>query len=258
MKLLGAVSLSYETLLGLSLVLSSIYYVSVLNRQRSLTRQEHAAGCQPVRYDVPGHYIGLKALRARLTARRAGLLPRRLAESMDAAGVHAHTLKQRFLMSTFIMTRDPKNVKTVLSTKASDYELGPIRAVLAAKGLGKNVFTHEGQAWKDSHSLVRPQFHFSQITDTDLFEKHVQESFRWLHTGNDGWSSKVDLNPLFSCLALDATSEFLFGYSIHSQNHVARSVLPKVENLAMPDTDRFGDALDRASDWISTLSPLGR
>ena len=71
-----------------------------------------------------------------------------------------------------------------------------------------------------SRGLLRPQFARDQISDLELEETHVQDLMLHLPTefsANDGWTSRVDLAPLFFRLTLDSATEFLFGESVESQ-----------------------------------------
>ena len=194
-----------------------------------------------------------------LAARRKHDLPGHMIKSMDNVGVNAHTVHERFLISGYLHTRDPENIKMILSTQTSHWQLGPVRGgALSTMFMGMNLVTREGNAWKESRALVRPQFNRSQFSDIEFFEKHVQELFHKISVGKAGWSAELDLQPLFVNLVTDITTEFLLGYSVHSQSPAARHQLPKVENLAVPDPAVFSACLEEASDWITTIAPLGK
>ncbi|KAL8691098.1 MAG: hypothetical protein Q9218_003608 [Villophora microphyllina] len=202
--------------------------------------------------------LGMRSFRANMAARQKGDLPGHLMRAMDAVGPNAHTVEQQFLMNKVITTRDPENIKAVLSTQHSDWNLGPARGSLNMKVMGENILTHEGQAWKESRAMVRPQFYLSQITDTSLFEKHVGALFLVMKADKEGWTPKLEPFPVFHDLTLDVATEFLFHYSVHSQNRAARSELPEVEGRTIPDLDKFGPALDQATDWVGRVSPMGK
>jgi cytochrome P450 len=65
--------------------------------------------------------------------------------------------------------------------------------------------------------MLRPQFTRDQVGDLELEESHVQTMFRHLETDLSGWTSTVDLGPLFFNLTIDSATEFLFGQSVQSQ-----------------------------------------
>lgn len=73
-----------------------------------------------------------------------------------------------------------------------------------------------------SRAALRPQFARGQISDLELEETHVQNLLRCLPVGASGWTSDIDLGPLFFRLTLDSATEFLFGESILSQLAILR------------------------------------
>lgn len=127
-----------------------------------------------------------------------------------------------------------------------------------AKIFGRNLFTHEGMAWKQSRSMIRPQCYLSQIADTDFIEKHVLKLCQKAEIGSDGWSSPLNIGALFHNVTLDVASEFLFGYSIFPQNPAARLELPKVEDMEAPDPNLATVGLRRATEWAFQVAPLGK
>ncbi|KAI9883373.1 MAG: hypothetical protein M1823_004863 [Watsoniomyces obsoletus] len=123
----------------------------------------------------------------------------------------------------FTFTADPENVQTVLALKFKDYVLGDITVKLFTRLLGHGIFTSDGAEWEHFRSQIRPQFSRSQISDLDTLERHVQELFDVIPTTDaSGWTSKVDLGPMFFRLTMDVSTEFLFGVSVHSQRESIR------------------------------------
>ena len=242
----------------LGLVIFLIYYAFSAIQRGIQSRKARRLGCEPVRPLLRNDPFGLKNTMRTRAARRDNRLPRHSVESMDSVGINAHTVRDGFLLTEFLHTRDPENIKTILSTKESHWQLGPVRGgVLSKLMMGMNLFTHEGRAWKASRALVRPQFTRSQFSDIEFFEQHVQELSRKIAVDKHGWSAEVDLQPLLVNLVTDITTEFLLGYSVHSMSPTLRLQLPKVENLPAPDPAIFGACIDEASAWIIALAPLG-
>ena len=103
---------------------------------------------------------------------------------------------------------------------------------------------------KHSRALVRPQFSKEQISDLDLAEKHTQELLDRIVPRVDGWTDDMDLQPLFYNFTLDITTEFLYGYSVHAQNHDAHSALPTVSGMAEPNLLELGANFDQGKRWI--------
>jgi cytochrome P450 len=76
---------------------------------------------------------------------------------------------------------------------------------------GDGIFTQEGDAWKHSRELLRPQFVHKQYDDLELFQEVVDNLISVLPD-----KGVVDLQPLFFRLTLDTTTAFLFGDSVDS------------------------------------------
>lgn len=77
---------------------------------------------------------------------------------------------------------------------------------------GDGIFTQDGEPWKHSRELLRPQFHFKQYSDLEVFREAVGNLID--NIPRDG--GVVDLQPLFFRLTLDVTTAFLFGESVQS------------------------------------------
>ncbi len=123
-----------------------------------------------------------------------------------------------------VFTADPENVQTVLALKFKDYVLGERTVRTFQRLMGHGIFSSDGAEWEHFRAQMRPQFARSQISDLDALERHVQEMFDALPTdAASGWTSDVNLAPMFYRFTLDSATEFLFGVSVHSQ----RESLPK-------------------------------
>ncbi|KAL8893202.1 MAG: hypothetical protein Q9192_005500 [Flavoplaca navasiana] len=88
--------------------------------------------------------------------------------------------------------------------------MGPRRKVMFPL-FGDGIFTQEGDAWKHSRELLRPQFVHKQYEDLELFREVVDDLISLLPS-----KGVIDLQPLFFRLTLDTTTAFLFGDSVHS------------------------------------------
>lgn len=120
---------------------------------------------------------------------------------------------ETFAMSHFgtdlIQTMDPGNIKTVLATKFSDYQLGVARHDSFRDLFGDGIFTLDGAGWEHSRALLRPQFSRKQVADVGMLSVHVSRVLAHLAAVPRG--QPVDLQPLFFALTLDSATEFLFG-----------------------------------------------
>jgi len=68
----------------------------------------------------------------------------------------------------------------------------------------------DGHLWEHSRGLLRPAFSRKEISDLPSLEVHVKNLLAKI----PGDGSTVDLRPLFTRMALDASSEMLFGQSL--------------------------------------------
>lgn len=141
---------------------------------------------------------------------------------------HVNTLTMRNFSRDFIMTIEPENIKTILSTKFGDFGLGNLRRETLEPVFGHGIFVSDGKAWENSRAMIRPNFTRHQVADLSVYENHVNNMLS--HVPTDG--STVDLQELFFRLTMDSATEFLFGTSTNTL----------VEGKEHPDAERFTDA----------------
>ena len=104
---------------------------------------------------------------------------------------------------------------------------------------GDGIFTQEGQAWKASRQILRPQFHHRQYENLAIFDESLQNLVQAISHARKR-SPIVDLQPLFFRFTLDTTTAFLFGES--------------VESLKDPESAgerTFGDAFNTAQEYVA-------
>ncbi|KAK0648079.1 cytochrome P450 alkane hydroxylase [Cercophora newfieldiana] len=121
------------------------------------------------------------------------------------------TLKQIFLLTPAYSTIDPANLEAILSSKFEDWSFG-LRRAITFPMFGDGIFTQEGEAWKHSRFMLRPQLAHRQYEDLQLLHEPVDDLLDSLAQSG----GIVDLQPLFFRLTLDVTTAFLFGESIRS------------------------------------------
>jgi cytochrome P450 len=138
---------------------------------------------------------------------------------------------------------EPENIKTMLATKFSDWELGSRRKAAFIPILGHGIFTTDGTAWEHSRAMLRPNFVRSQVGDLPTFEKHVSHLIDAIP--RDG--STVDLQELFFRLTIDSATEFLFGSS-------TLCLAPGTETHS---TSQFADAFNYCTDAMGRHSRMG-
>jgi cytochrome P450 len=111
---------------------------------------------------------------------------------------------------TVVKTVDPQNVQSILARNFQDYSLAHQRKGFLSI-LGTGIFTTDGQAWKNSRSMLRLNLKGIQ-NRVEMFEPHITNLCDAIPT--DG--STVDLQGLFFDLTLDTATQFLFGESAGS------------------------------------------
>ncbi|KAF2160552.1 hypothetical protein M409DRAFT_28936 [Zasmidium cellare ATCC 36951] len=153
------------------------------------------------------------------------------------------------------MTADPRNVQALLANQFEDFELGPVRRGVFEPLIGHGIFTSDGKDWERSRGLLRPQFARGQVSDLNMVEAHVQNLWRRLDVQADGWTSTVDLAPLFFNLTLDSATEFLFGQSALSQLVPLRKQdKAEAQKSTTLDWSGFGKHFDAANATVTIRS----
>lgn len=112
--------------------------------------------------------------------------------------------------------------------------MGPRQKVMFPL-FGDGIFTQEGDAWKHSRELLRPQFVHRQYDDLELFREVVDNLISVLPE-----KGAIDLQPLFFRLTLDKTTAFLFGNSVDS-----------LRALSTTGASTFASAFNAAQDFVA-------
>jgi cytochrome P450 len=111
-----------------------------------------------------------------------------------------------------VVTKDPENMKAILATQFNDFALGQ-RHQQFHPVLGDGIFTLDGEGWKQSRSMLRPQFAREQVGHVQSLEPHIQFLARHIESQK---GKSFDIQELFFRFTLDASTEFLFGESVGS------------------------------------------
>ncbi|KAI9925143.1 hypothetical protein MW887_006063 [Aspergillus wentii] len=121
------------------------------------------------------------------------------------------------LSNRMILTKDPENIKAILTGQFADYGKGEKFHQDWKDFLGDSIFATDGELWSRSRQLLRPMFARDRIVDTEIFEKHVQHLIPHLAgSGHPGGSRVVDVGPLFFRFTLDAATDYLLGQGTDS------------------------------------------
>ena len=197
-------------------------------------------GCQPVaRSSNKDPFLGLDNIPLIIRALRQHKV---LETSCERFRIYGNTFAGKELLRRLILTVEPQNIKTVLSTNFKGYGIGH-RLKAFKPLLGAGIFDTDGDHWASSRALMRPNFTRDQLADLTSFENLVQDLFSLLP--RDG-ATVVDLQDLFFRYTIDSATEFLFGQSVGS--------LKKTQSELS-----FAQAFNYAQDAIivrATLGPL--
>ncbi|KAF2675440.1 cytochrome P450 [Microthyrium microscopicum] len=229
-----------------------IYAVSLIRsyhaekRFQQFARDNGAEPAKPVEYKLPwaldGMYRVLRAV-SRGEDFFDDIIGKRLEEmntwTYESAGLFG---------SVLVSTAEPRNVQAVFATKFNDYSIGKLRKKQFGVLLGKGIFTVDGPAWSHARALFRPLFARDNINDLVETERASNILIDVIPSGHDGWTSTVDLLPLFYRFTLDTATSFIFGESVNSQLAEASS---ETNNKKRREFAKFSDAFSKAQELIS-------
>lgn len=145
-----------------------------------------------------------------------------------------------------ISTRDPENIKAILATQFLDFTLG-LRHPQFLPLLGSGIFTLDGEGWKHSRALLRPQFSRDQIAHVRALEPHLQLLVNHIKTHQD---KEFDIQELFYRFTLDFSTEFLFGESTSSLADEAIGFVEGFDNF--PEQKGFAEAFNYVQQVLSS------
>lgn len=114
----------------------------------------------------------------------------------------------------YLLTKDPEHIKTILTSKFSDFGKGEVFHRTWSPFLGDSIFTTDGQQWQDSRGLIRPSFIKDKVSDLLIFEKWTQTMISLMPKPGQ----TVEMMDLFYRMTLDVTTDFLLGSSVNSLN----------------------------------------
>ncbi|KAL4912088.1 cytochrome P450 [Aspergillus aurantiobrunneus] len=187
-----------------------LYFLSYLDRRWRQYQFAKANGCEPVVRTAPQYdpFLSLDRIyRLNKIAKERKVLETSVLRFTELGHTHR---AQRFRTPLFI-TREPQNIKTVLSLRFADYSMGD-RIKTFGPLLGHGIFTTDGEDWARSRHMVRPNFVKDQVAHLEVFEELMDDLFALIPA--DG--STFDLQDLFFSFTIDSATEFLTGHNVHS------------------------------------------
>lgn len=240
--MLSGLSLSPSVLAG---ALATLCVLAILYSRITLYLERRkfklANGCEPIEHFFPikDPIFGIDNILESIRAKKELRLLKRFEDNFDKYG---NTFKAKLAQQDIISTREPENVKAILSLKFKDYGLGK-RDRAFGPLLGKGIFTMDGDFWAHSRAMIRPNFTRDQVADLEAFERHIQDL--WKLIPRDG--STVDLQELFFRFTIDSATEFLFGASTNTLKGDSGAAIGK----------QFAKSFTVAQDACASRSRLG-
>ncbi|KAI9667950.1 MAG: Protein kinase alk2 [Bathelium mastoideum] len=153
-----------------------------------------------------------------------------------------------------ILTRDPQNIRAILSGKFKNFEIGAGRHGCVTPLLGDGIFTQDGPKWEHSRKLLAPLIQRSTLPDLKLIEKHYQRLLTKIADASGLTERRSDhgpvnlKGPLFE-LSLEITTEFLLG-------ELADSIVEDSTGGTSVWADAFAQEFNTAFRWIAKRERL--
>ncbi|KIW19170.1 hypothetical protein PV08_03463 [Exophiala spinifera] len=181
-------------------------------KERRHRRQAREWACQPPPRER-GTWYGAKITKEFIQAAREERAPQYFIEWAER---NPKSYMTPFFDVDIFQTCEPANIQAILGSQFEDFGLGH-RLNSWSPMFGKGIFTTDGAEWKHQRAMLRPQFARMILQDLETEEKHHRNLLAHLTVRADGWTDRVDLQPLFMRLTMDSSTELLFGESTDSQ-----------------------------------------
>ncbi|KAK6197866.1 cytochrome P450 alkane hydroxylase [Scheffersomyces amazonensis] len=163
---------------------------------------------------------------------------------------HIHTFTFLIFNLPLVNTIDPENIKAILATQFNDFALGK-RHKYFYPLLGDGIFTLDGEGWKHSRAMLRPQFSRDQVAHVQALEPHVQILAQHIRK-NKG--QLFDLQELFFRFTVDSATEFLFGESVGSLKDA--SIGYPTPDIDFDGRTGFANAFNVSQNYLASRSVL--
>ncbi|CAN3375045.1 hypothetical protein DIURU_005153 [Diutina rugosa] len=225
-----------------------VAYVVITRLNMARRRRRFPQAADPRAY-ANDHALGFQNMFKVTQAIKEGRLPRHALARYQKYG--SSTIKLPVAGSDIIVTRDPENIKAILSTQFPQFSLG-LRHAQFFPLLGDGIFTLDGNGWKHSRTMLRPQFAREQVAHVRSLEPHVQMLARHIDLADGG---EIDIQELFFKLTLDAATEFLFGQTVGSLQEAKIGATPPLD---VPGRDRFADSFGYSQRVLAKRAGLNK
>ncbi|KAF7955261.1 uncharacterized protein EAE97_000520 [Botrytis byssoidea] len=226
MALFNISNLSYPSLLFLCM----IFLLTIRALRNQIRTTQIKKGCQPPP-SVPQKdpCFGLDIIYGRFTETYEKQSRDTIARGLFSK--YGHTFQSFPYGVAEIVTEAPEHVKAIYGTDFESFGVGPMRSFGLKPLAGDGLMSTDGAVWKAHRSVLTPIF-AQAANHQQMFEQHVARLLALIP--EDG--STVDLQPLFDRLALDSSSEILFGKS-------TLTLLPETPADAMKFLDAYNYSL---------------
>lgn len=179
-------------------------------------------GCKPmVMYPHWDPVFGLDFLFITLQSSKNHVL---LAKSIDRFKQFGKSFGFLRLNSRFFVTMDIENIQAVLSTSSKSFDLGSRRRDAMAPLMGRGIFGSDGEQWRHSRAMLRPNFTKYQMRGFDMPEDHFQHLLALIPENEP---EVVDLQNLFHKFTMDTATEFLLGQAVGSLSRTKSETFDK-------------------------------
>ncbi|KAK6457433.1 cytochrome P450 alkane hydroxylase [Scheffersomyces xylosifermentans] len=229
-----------------AVVLISAYVISEAVKAPVLRRK---LGAKPFTNIESDGYFGFQLWRVLLDAKKSGELVdfiKRRYGLLRRPDVPTFTFK--IVGINLIATKDPENIKAILATQFNEFALGKRQAFFNPL-LGDGIFTLDGEGWKHSRAMLRPQFAREQVAHVQSIEPHIQVLARHIRNAK---GKPIELQQLFFKLTVDSATEFLFGQSVESLRDASVGMVSD----DFKGKAKFATSFNKAQDYLSTRALL--
>ncbi|CAI5757417.1 unnamed protein product [Candida verbasci] len=233
-----------ESVVKWAIILFATYIIYVTIKKVQIYRFKRANGCKEGFHFKPS-YFGIPYIRNIIKAKNSGRFNHFVKEhySWLPKNYYSHIAG-----SISFATCDPENIKAILSTQFDNFGVG-LRYEQLKPLFGLGIFTADGDVWKHSRAMLRPQFAKEHIKHVQMLEFHLQVMAKHIRKYSNG--ETFDFQDLMFRFTLDAATDFLLGQSNHCLYDESIGLNYKHETDAGYG---FRKAIEGSQTWISTRS----
>ncbi|KAG5370272.1 Cytochrome P450 52A5 [Yarrowia sp. C11] len=154
-----------------------------------------------------------------------------------------------------IHTSESENIKALLATQFSDYDLGKTRHALLFTLMGDGIFTLDGQKWAHSRALLRPQFTKERVSHLSSLERSLQQLME-IARRRVALKGEVDVQELFFMLTMDTATDLLYGESVDSLGDELEEVMRQQHVIETTNHVTGKSSTTHVTENVSEKAPL--